>query len=104
MALDSLRQRVMFHNSVDVWIAACQERDAEWSDAARYRRFIAYLRGSGLALKAFNLCAHDAGATEEKKTRFAEELAESKDNPDSAVYTVRLTDQTLGVIRSHDFA
>jgi hypothetical protein len=55
-------------------------------------------------LKAFNLCAHEAGATEEKKTKFADMLAETKNtDPNSATYTIKLNDHTINVIREFGF-
>ena len=80
MSLDDLRKRVAFHNSVDVWIAACGERDADWTNPENYKKFIAYLLKNNLSLKAFNLCAHEAGATDEAKTQFADTLAQTKDD------------------------
>ena len=105
MSLDDLRQKVAFHNSVDVWISACGERGAEWDDADAYGRFVAYLLGEGLNLKSFNLCAHDAGATDAKKTAFAERLAQRKDaDPNFRNYTIRLSDSAVSVIRAYDFS
>ena len=55
-------------------------------------------------MKAFNLCAHEAGATEEKKTKFADLLAEIKNtDPNAATYTIKLNDNTIGVIRKFNF-
>ncbi|WP_299292237.1 hypothetical protein [Nitrosopumilus sp.] len=103
MTLDALKQKVIFHNSVDVWIAACGEKNIQWSNPSDYKKFIAHLLKNNLNLKAFNLCAHDAGATEEEKTKFAETLAETKDDPNSQVYTIKLTDSALEMIRSYPF-
>ena len=104
MSLDDLRQKVAFHNSVDVWIAACGERGVRWDDTGAYKRFIAYLLGRGLNLKAFNLCAHDAGATDDKKTRFTDDLAQTKDvDPNSRNYTIRLSESAVSAIRAYDF-
>jgi hypothetical protein len=32
MSLDEIRKKVIFHNSVDVWIAACAEKNASWNN------------------------------------------------------------------------
>ena len=105
MSLDALRQKVAFHNSVDVWIAACNEQNIPWDDTAAYKKFIAHLLEKNLNLKAFNLCAHEAGATDDKKTLFAEDLAQSKDDdPNSRNYTIRLTDSAISTIRSYFLA
>ena len=102
MSLDDLRKRVAFHNSVDVWIAACRERDTDWTNPENYKKFIAYLLKNNLNLKAFNLCAHEAGATDEAKTQFAETLAQTKDDPNSRNYTIRLSNSAMELIRRYN--
>ena len=101
MSLDDIRKKVIFHNSVDVWIAACGEKNIPWTNTEDYKKFISHLLENNLNLKAFNLCAHDAGATEEEKTKFAETLAETKDDPNSLIYTIKLTDSALGIVRNY---
>ena len=104
LSLDVIRKKVFFHNSIDVWISACEEKNIEWFDIEQYKKFISYLLKNNLHLKAFNLCAHEAGATEEKKTKFADSLAETKDtDPNSATYTIKLNDITIDVIRKFKF-
>ena len=104
LSLDVIRKKVFFHNSIDVWISACVEKNIDWFDTERYKKFISYLLENNLHLKAFNLCAHEAGATEEKKTKFADILAETKaSDPNSATYTIRLNDNTIDVIRKFSF-
>ena len=36
LALDALRKKVFFHNSVDVWISACDEKNIEWNNPVNY--------------------------------------------------------------------
>lgn len=103
MSLDDLKAKVIFHNSVDVWIAACKEKNVGWTNSSEYKKFIAYLLKNNLNLKSFNLCAHEAGATEDEKTKFTETLAETKDDPNSLTYTIKLTDAALEIIRNHTF-
>ena len=104
MSLDEIRKKVIFHNSLDVWISACGEKNTNWTNPENYKKFIAYLLDNKLNLKAFNLCAHDAGATEEEKTKFAETLAETKDtDPNSMIYTIKLSDNALTMIRNYSF-
>ena len=98
MSLDEIRKKVMFHNSIDVWIATCTEKNIAWSDTGNYKKFISYLLKNDLNLKTFSLCAHEAGATEQEKTKFADTLSESKD-PNAATYTIKLNDVTLDIIR-----
>ena len=103
MSLEEIRKKVIFHNSVDVWIAACSEKNISWTNPEDYKKFIAYLLKNNLNLKAFNLCSHEAGATEEEKTKFAETLAETKEDPNSLTYTIKLSDSALDIIRNYSF-
>ena len=104
LTLDEIRKKVFFHNSIDVWISACKEKNIDWFNIESYKRFISYLLKNNLQLKAFNLCAHEAGATEEQKTKFAELLSETKEtDPNAATYTIRLNDDTISVIRKFNF-
>ena len=100
LALDIIRKKVFFHNSIDVWISACEEKNISWNSTENYKKFISYLLKNNLQLKAFNLCAHEAGAVEVEKTKFAELLAEEKNtNPNAATYTIKLNDNSLDLIR-----
>ena len=104
LALDVIRKRVFFHNSIDVWISACEENNIDWFNAEEYKKFIAHLLKNNLHLKAFNLCTHEAGATEEKKSKFAEILGETKNSdPNAATYTIKLNDESIATIRKFSF-
>lgn len=98
MTLTDLRRKVIFQNSIDVWIESCLEVGVGWNDIPKYKKFISYLREHNLNLKAFNLCAHEAGATEEEKTGFAEALR-SDGGPDAATYTIKLNDAAIRAVR-----
>ena len=100
LALDVIKKKVFYHNSVDVWMSACEEKNIDWNSTENYKKFISYLLKNNLQLKAFNLCAHEAGAVEEEKTKFTELLAEEKNtNPNAATYTIKLNDKSLALIR-----
>ena len=100
LALDVIRKKVFFHNSVDVWISACDEKNIDWNNTENYKKFISYLLKNNLQLKAFNLCAHEAGAVEVEKTKFTELLSEEKNtNPNAATYTIKLNDKSIDLIR-----
>jgi len=104
LALDVIRKKVLFHNSIDVWISACDENNIDWVNTENYKKFIAYLLKNNLHLKSFNLCSHEAGATEEKKTKFAEILAETRDSdPNAATYTIKLNNASIDLIRKFSF-
>ena len=102
MSLEELRKKVIFHNSIDVWITVCNENNVDWSSTDGYQKFISYLLENNLNLKAFNLCAHEAGETEQEKTKFAEALSEIK-NENSAVYTIKLNDNAIEIIHNYNF-
>ena len=100
LALDVIKKKVFYHNSVDVWVSACEEKNIDWNSTENYKKFISYLLKNNLQLKAFNLCAHEAGAVEVEKTKFTELLAEEKNtNPNAATYTIKLNDKSLTLIR-----
>ncbi len=104
LALDVIRKKVFFHNSIDVWISACNENNIDWFNTKNYKKFIEYLLKNNLHLKSFNLCSHEAGATEEKKTKFADLLAEIRDSdPNAATYTIKLNDASIDLIRKFSF-
>ncbi|MDX1596269.1 MAG: hypothetical protein R3327_04950 [Nitrosopumilaceae archaeon] len=100
MSLEKLRQQVIFHNSIDVWIEACNEKNIPWNDTENYKKFISYLLENNLNLKAFTLCSHEAGETEQEKTEFAEKLREQKaTDPNAATYTIKLNSSAIDIIR-----
>ena len=42
LALDNIRKNVAYQNTVDIWIAMCQEHSADWNNTETYKKFIAY--------------------------------------------------------------
>jgi len=101
MSLDEICKKVIFHNSVDVWIAACFEKNIPWTNPEDYKKFISHLLSFNLNLKAFNLCAHEEDATEDEKTKFTDILSDTKDDPNSLTYTIKLNASVLEIIRNH---
>ena len=101
MSFDEIRKKVIFHNSVDVWIAACFEKNIPWTNPEDYKKFISHLLSFNLNLKAFNLCAHEEDATEDEKTKFTDILSDTKDDPNSLTYTIKLNASVLEIIRNH---
>lgn len=99
MTLDNLRSKVIFQNSVDIWIAACAEKKIPWNITQDYNKFIKYLQDKNINLKKYPLCVADSQSSNEQdrqKAKFAESLSEN--NPDVA-YTIKLDDSTLDIIR-----
>jgi len=101
LALDNIRKKVAYQNTVDIWIAMCQEQDTDWNSTEIYRKFIAYLLKTSLTMKKFPLCFKESGGNFERgldKTEFGEKLSESNDE-NSAVYTIKLNETAMNIIR-----
>ena len=101
LALDNIRKKVAYQNTVDIWIAMCQEHGTDWNSTETYRKFIAYLLKTSLTMKKFPLCIKESGGNFERghdKTEFGEKLSESNDE-NSAVYTIKLNDVAMNIIR-----
>src|SRR6478735_1603630 len=91
MTLEELRNKALFQNTIDTWIMLCEEK----------KKFISHLFQSGLKLQKFPLCIKESGGMYQRgrdKTQFAETLAQSTD-PNAAAYTIRLSDDTIKIIR-----
>ena len=104
LALDEIRKKVIYQNTVDIWIAVCQEQGINWNDTEKYKKFIAYLLKSDLQMKKFPLCIKESGGNYERgqdKTKFGEELSESNDE-NSAAYTIKLNDNAINIIRKFE--
>jgi hypothetical protein len=102
MALDQLRQKAFFQNTIDVWISYCAERDWDWYSIENYRRFISHLNTRGIKMQKFPLCIKESGGMYERgkdKTKFLEELSKISDDS-AAAYTIKLSGDTMTVIRA----
>ena len=105
LALDNIRKKVAYQNTVDIWIAMCQEQNTDWNSTEIYRKFIAYLLKTSLTMKKFPFCIKESGGNFERwhdKTEFGEKLSESNDE-NSAVYTIKLNDAAMNIIREFKF-
>ncbi len=105
MQLEELRKLAIYQNSIDTWIAACEEKDIDWYKTEEYKKFIGYMLKSGLKMQKFSLCVKEVGGVFERgrdKTKFAEILADSNE-PNAAAYTIKLNDNTLEIIRKYGF-
>ena len=102
LALDEIRKKVIYQNTVDIWIAACQEQDIDWNDTEKYKKFIADLLTSNLQMKKFPLCIKESGGMYERgkdKTKFAEDLSQLTEE-NAAAYTIKLSDDVVNTIRN----
>lgn len=101
MTLEDLRKKALFQNTIDTWIMLCEEKNADWYSPEDYKKFMAHLFQNGLKLQKFPLCIKESGGMYQRgkdKTQFAESLAQSTD-PNAAAYTIRLSDETIKIIR-----
>lgn len=101
MELEDLRKKVIYQNSLDVWIGLCREKNIPWGEMEEYKKFIEYLNNQNLHMKPFPLCVSEADSSLKEnieKAKFAESLSGVKD-PNCATYTIKLSDSTIGVIR-----
>jgi len=104
MTLDDLRKKVIYQNTLDVWIGTCDEKNINWNETESYKKFIDYLLTQNLNMKKFPLCVSDSDSqleSDREKAKFAEILSETK-TPNCETYTVRLNDSTIDIIRKFD--
>ena len=102
MALDQLRQKAFFQNTVDVWISYCAERGWDWYSIENYSRFITHLSSRGIKMQKFPLCIKESGGMYERgkdKTQFLEELSKISDD-NAAAYTIKLSGEIMSAIRA----
>jgi len=102
--LEKLRDKAFFQNTIDVWIAYCEERENDWYSVEGYRNFINYLNSNGLKMQKFPLCVKESGGMYERgkdKAKFLEELSHYSDS-DSAAYTLKLSGDVIDKIRSYE--
>ena len=104
MTLEDLRKKAIYQNTVDTWIATCEEKNVDWYETENYKKFISYLTKNQLKMQKFPLCIKESGGMYERgrdKTKFAETLSVSED-PNAAAYTIKLNDSTLKLIRNFE--
>jgi hypothetical protein len=102
MTLEQLRDKAFFQNTIDVWIAYCEEQEREWYDADAYRSFIRHLNSKGVKMQKFPLCIKESGGMYERgrdKTKFLEELSKMASD-DASAFTLKLSESVLVAIRS----
>lgn len=101
--LEELRKKAIFQNTVDVWIALCNEKGREWNDVKGYRAFINHLMKNNVRMNRFPLCVKDTGGYERSKDKVVLlEALSAMNTQDALVYVVKLDDNTLKIISSFD--
>ncbi len=105
MPLEELRKKVLYQNSIEIWIGASKEKNIDWYDTENYKKFIAFLLQNNLNMKQMPICfdewdsASDGGHS---KKVFANKLAAFKDE-NSACYSIKLNDEAIKLIRKFQF-
>jgi hypothetical protein len=102
LTLEELRQKAFFQNTIDVWIAYSEERGWDWYNIDAYRSFVEHLLSKGIKMQKFPLCIKESGGMFERgkdKTQFLDQLSKIA-SADAAAYTIKLTSETIGTIRS----
>ena len=61
LALDTIRKRVIYQNTIDTWIAVCYEKDIDWYKIDNYKKFVSYLLQNNIKMKKFPLCIKESG-------------------------------------------
>jgi len=102
MTLEELRQKAFFQNTIDIWIAYCEERGWDWYGIDAYRRFISHLSSKEIKMQKFPLCIKESGGMYERgkdKTQFLDQLSKIPSD-DAAAYTIKLSSDVIAAIRS----
>ena len=101
MALQQLRKKVLYQNSIEIWIGTSEEKKIDWYDTENYKKFITFLLQNNLNMKQMSICFDESDTASyggHSKKRFANKLAESKDE-NSACYSIKLNDANIELIR-----
>ena len=102
LALDTIRKKVIYQNTIDSWIAVCYEKDIDWYEIENYKKFVSYLLEHDIKMKKFPLCIKESGGMYERgkdKTKFAEDLSQLTEE-NAAAYTIKLSDDVVNTIRN----
>ncbi len=101
MLLEDLRDKALFQNTIDIWIAFCEENKLDWYNIQGYRDFIKHLNFNGIKMQKFPLCVKESGGTFERgrdKSKFLEELSQYSED-DSSAFIAKLNQNAIQIIR-----
>ncbi len=104
MTIEELRKKVLYQNSIEIWIGASEEKNIDWFDTENYKKFIAFLLKNNLNMKQMTICFDESDTASyggHSKKAFANKLAEFKDEH-SACYSIKLNDANIELIRKFD--
>ncbi len=104
MALEELRKKVLYQNSIEIWIGASQEKNIDWFETENYQKFIAFLLKNDLKMKQMSICFDESDTASyggHSKKVFANKLAAFNDE-NSFCYSIKLNDGAIELIRKFD--
>ena len=102
MSLDEIRKKVLYQNSIEVWIGISKEKNIDWVDTENYKKFIAFLIKNNLNMKQMSICFDESDKASEgghSKKVFANKLAALNDE-NSSCYSIKLNDSAIELIRT----
>lgn len=101
MALEELRNKVLYQNSIEIWIGTSKEKNIDWVNPEDYQKFIAFLLKNNLNMKKMSICFDESDKASEgghSKKVFANKLAAINDD-NSSCYSIKLNDANIELIR-----
>jgi len=104
MALEELRKKVLYQNSIEIWIGVSQEKNIDWFETDNYKKFIAFLLKNNLKMKQMTICFDESDTASyggHSKKVFANKLAAFNDE-NSSCYSIKLNDSAIELIRKFD--
>jgi len=104
MALEELRKKVLYQNSIEIWIGVSQEKNIDWFETENYKKFIAFLLKNNLKMKQMTICFDESDTASyggHSKKVFANKLAAINDE-NSLCYSIKLNDDAIELIRKFD--
>jgi len=104
MALEELRNKVLYQNSIEIWIGVSKEKNIDWFETENYQKFIAFLLKNNLNMKQMTICFDESDVASEgghSKKVFANKLAAFNDE-NSSCYSIKLNDGNIELIRKFD--
>ena len=102
MALEELRKKVLYQNSIEIWIGISEEKNIDWVDTENYKKFIAFLLKNNLNMKQMSICFDESDTASyggHSKKVFANNLAAIND-VNSHCYSIKLKDSAIELIRT----
>ena len=104
MALEELRKKVLYQNSIEIWIGISEEKHIDWFVTENYKKFIAFLLENSLKMKQMTICFDESDTASyggHSKKVFANNLAAINDET-SFCYSIKLNDTAIELIRKFE--